>query len=56
VVIDGWASASTYRGLIMRGGAHGARLPVLRHKSDWEVNQPEAVGECFEFHLTDQKG
>jgi catalase-peroxidase len=34
-----WASASTYRGSDMRGGANGARLRLAPQK-DWDVNEP----------------
>ncbi len=34
-----WASASTFRGSDMRGGANGARVALLPQK-DWAVNDP----------------
>lgn len=34
-----WASAASYRGTDMRGGANGARLRLAPQK-DWEVNNP----------------
>ena len=39
LVSTAWASASSYRGSDMRGGANGARLRLAPQK-DWEVNNP----------------
>jgi len=39
LVSTAWASASSYRGSDMRGGANGARVRLAPQK-DWEANQP----------------
>lgn len=41
-----WASASTYRGTDMRGGANGARIRLLPEK-DWEANDPEELSRVI---------
>ncbi len=41
-----WASASTFRGSDMRGGANGARVRLAPQK-DWEVNRPEDLAKVL---------
>lgn len=42
LVSAAWASASTYRGSDMRGGANGGRVR-LEPQRDWEVNDPDQL-------------
>jgi len=42
LVAAAWASASTFRGSDMRGGANGARLR-LEPQKNWDANNPESL-------------
>ena len=46
MVETAWASASTYRGSDMRGGANGARIRLAPQK-DWEANKPEQLSKVL---------
>ena len=46
LVSTAWASASTYRGSDMRGGANGARVRLAPQK-DWEANQPAQLAKVL---------
>ncbi len=46
MVETAWASASTYRGSDMRGGANGARIRLAPQK-DWEGNKPAQLAKVL---------
>lgn len=46
MVSTAWASASTFRGSDMRGGANGARIRLLPQRN-WESNSPERLGKVL---------
>lgn len=46
LVRTAWASAASYRGTDMRGGANGARVALAPQK-DWAVNNPAELAEVL---------
>lgn len=55
LVATAWASASTFRGSDMRGGANGSRIRLAPQK-DWEVNQPEQLAKVIAVLESIQNG
>jgi catalase-peroxidase len=55
LVKTAWASASTFRGSDMRGGANGARLRLAPQK-DWEANEPEQLEKVLGVYEDIQSG
>ena len=55
LVRTAWASASTFRGTDMRGGANGARIRLAPQK-DWELNNPAELAKVLATLEGIQKG
>ena len=55
LVRTAWASAVTFRGTDMRGGANGARIRLAPQK-DWEVNNPTELTKVLNSLKGIQKG
>ena len=48
MVETAWASASTFRGSDLRGGANGARI-ILEPQNSWEANKPEQLSRVLDI-------
>jgi catalase-peroxidase len=48
LVSTAWASAASYRGTDMRGGANGARIRLAPQR-DWEVNEPAELQKVLQL-------
>ncbi len=55
LVKTAWASASTFRGSDMRGGANGARIRLAPAK-DWAANEPAELGKVLDVYQDIQSG
>jgi len=55
LVRTAWASAASFRGSDMRGGANGARVR-LEPQKNWEVNDPKELKKALETLEKVQKG
>jgi len=55
LVRTAWASASTYRGSDMRGGANGARVRLAPQK-DWNINNPQELARVLKSLERIQQG
>ena len=52
MVETAWASASTYRGSDMRGGANRTQEFVLEPQKNWEANKPEQLSKVLKLYET----